>query len=81
VTRGRQRNRGFFSDLVRGVLNAREGSKIPTFLFRPRPMCSSLLHLRSSWKRFTPKVGDELLRLIDNVRRAAPWPPNPAKAP
>jgi hypothetical protein len=43
------RNRGFFSGLVRGVSNAREGSKIPTFLFRSRVMCSSFLHLRSSW--------------------------------
>jgi hypothetical protein len=42
--------RGFFSGLVRGVSNACEGSKILTFPFRPRLMCSSLLHLRSSWK-------------------------------
>jgi hypothetical protein len=50
VTRGRQRNRGFFSDLVRGVSNAREGSKILTLLFRSRLVCSSLLHLRCSGK-------------------------------
>jgi hypothetical protein len=33
--RGRQRNRQFFNGMVRGVSNAREGSKILTFLFRP----------------------------------------------
>ena len=36
--------------MVRGVSNPREGSKILTFLFRSRLVCSSLLHLRSSWK-------------------------------
>jgi hypothetical protein len=50
VTRGRQRNRGFFSDLVRGVSSPREGSKILSFLFRPLLACSSLLHLRCSGK-------------------------------
>jgi hypothetical protein len=49
VAEGRQRNRGFFSDLVRGVSNPREGSKILTFLFRSRLVCSSLLHFLSSW--------------------------------
>ena len=29
----------------------------------------------------SPMVGDELLRIIDNARRATLWPPNPAKAP
>src|SRR5215208_4236118 len=48
VTRGRQRNLGFFSDLVRGVSSPREGSNILTFLYRPRLVCSSLLHLGSS---------------------------------
>jgi hypothetical protein len=33
---------------VRGVSNPREGSKILTFLFRPRLVYSSLLHLRTS---------------------------------
>jgi hypothetical protein len=42
--------RGFFSGMVRGVSNAREGAKILSFLFRPRLVCSSLLHLLSSWK-------------------------------
>ena len=46
----RQRNRGFFSGMIRGVSNAREGSKILTFFYWPRRVCSSLLHLRSSWK-------------------------------
>jgi hypothetical protein len=36
--------------MSRGVSNPREGSKILTFLFQPRVVCSSLLHLRSSWK-------------------------------
>ena len=44
----RQRNRGFFSGMVRGVSDPREGTKILTFLFRPRLVCSPLLHLRSS---------------------------------
>jgi hypothetical protein len=47
VAEGRQRNRGFFSDLVRGVSSPREGSKILSFLFRSRVECSSPLHLRS----------------------------------
>ena len=48
--RDRQRNRGFFSGMLRGVSNAREGLKILTFLFGPRLVCSSLLPLRCSWK-------------------------------
>jgi hypothetical protein len=40
--------RGFFSGMVRGVSNPREGSEILTFLFGPRLVCSSLLHLRGS---------------------------------
>ena len=57
VAEDRQRNRAFFSSMVRGVSNAREGSKILTFLFRPRLVCSSLLHLRSSWKVNSPRAG------------------------
>src|SRR5215211_7846114 len=41
-------------------------------------------HLRlfiQSRKGNSAKFGDELLRIINNARRAAPWPPNPAKAP
>jgi hypothetical protein len=49
VTRGRQRNRGFFSGMVRVVSNAREGSRIKSFLYQPRLVCSSPLHLRSAW--------------------------------
>jgi hypothetical protein len=43
--------RGSFSAMLRGVWYAREGSKILTFLFRPRLVCSSLLIRPSSWKR------------------------------
>ena len=50
MAEGRQRNLGLFSDLVRGVSNPREGSKILTFLVRSSLVCSSPLHLRSSWK-------------------------------
>jgi hypothetical protein len=48
--RVRQRKRGFFSGILRAVSNAREGSKILSFLYRPRLVCSSLLNLRCSWK-------------------------------
>jgi hypothetical protein len=48
--RGRQRNRQFFSGLVRGVSNPREGLKILFFLSQSRLVCSSLPHLRTSWK-------------------------------
>ena len=41
MTQGRQRDRGFFMRVVRGVSNAREGSKILTFLFRPE-WCAEL---------------------------------------
>jgi hypothetical protein len=46
----RQRNRGLFSAMLRGVSNACEGSKILSFLYQPRLVCSSPLHLRTSWK-------------------------------
>jgi hypothetical protein len=42
----RQRNRGLFSGMVRGVSSPREGSKILTLLFRSRVVCSPLLHFR-----------------------------------
>jgi hypothetical protein len=48
--RDRQRNRGLFSAMVRSVSHPCEGSKILIYLFRPRLVCNSLLHLRSSWK-------------------------------
>ena len=47
LERDRQRNRGFSSGMVRAVWDPREGSKIQTFLFSARMVCSSLLHLRS----------------------------------
>jgi hypothetical protein len=50
VGRDRQRNQGLFSGILRGVSNLREGSKFLAFLFRSSLVCSSLLHLRSSWK-------------------------------
>jgi hypothetical protein len=37
--------RGFFSGMVKGVSNAREGSKILTFLFRPRLVCRARSHI------------------------------------
>jgi hypothetical protein len=39
--RDRQRNRGFSSGTIRGVSNSREGSKILSFPFRSRLVCSS----------------------------------------
>jgi hypothetical protein len=39
-----------FGGMVRGVSSPPEGSKILSFLFRPRLVCTSLLHLRSSWR-------------------------------
>ncbi len=36
--------------MVRGVSNARKGSKIIGFPFRSLLVCGSLLHIRSSWK-------------------------------
>jgi hypothetical protein len=40
LVRDRQRHRGFFSGMLRGVSNAYEGSKVIRFLFRPRLACS-----------------------------------------
>jgi hypothetical protein len=48
--RDRQTKQGFFSGMLRGVSNPGEGSEILSFPFRPRLVCSSLLHLRSSWR-------------------------------
>ena len=50
LERNRRMNWGFFGVMLRGVSNPREGSKILTFLFRPRLVCSSFLHLRSLWR-------------------------------
>ncbi len=52
LRRDRQRNQQCISGMLRGVSNAREGSKILTFLFRPPPVCSLYLQLRSSWRCF-----------------------------
>jgi hypothetical protein len=68
--RDRQRNRGFFSDLVRGVSSPREGSKILSFLYRPRLVCSSLLHLRSSWK--VNSADFAITEFYEVVHRAVP---------
>jgi hypothetical protein len=54
--------RGFFSGMVRGMSKPREASKIRTFLFRPRLVCSPLLHLQSSWKVHSAKFGDRKSR-------------------
>jgi hypothetical protein len=58
--RGRQRNQVFLSTILRGVSILREGSKILSFLFRPRLVRSSFLHLQSSWKvksqKFAPGI-------------------------
>ena len=56
----RQRNRQFFSGMVRGVSIPREGSKVLTFLFRPRLVCSTLLHLRYAWKVYSTKSDFQL---------------------
>ena len=45
--------------MVRGVSDLYEGSKILTFLFRPRLVCSSLLDLRSSWEVHAAKFGEQ----------------------
>ena len=50
LVRDRQRNWDLLSCLVRGVSDLCEGSEVLTFLFGPRVVYSSLLHLRSSWK-------------------------------
>jgi hypothetical protein len=41
LRRDRQRNRRFFSGLVRGESRTREGSKILTFLFGPLLVCAA----------------------------------------
>src|SRR5918995_2971254 len=72
----RQRNRGIFSGLVRRVSIPREGSKILSFLFRPRMVCSSLLHLRSSQKvnsaSFALTAFSEVQRSLRHARAGAP---------
>jgi hypothetical protein len=53
--RDRQRNRAFFSGMVRGVSDACEGSEILSFLFRPRLVCRSLLHSPKLVERLSEK--------------------------
>jgi hypothetical protein len=48
--RDRQRNRGLFSGMLRGVSNPRKGSKILFSLSRFRLVYNPLLDLLSSWK-------------------------------
>src|SRR5215204_6037476 len=50
--------------MLSGVSHPCEGSKILTFLFRPRLVCSSLIHLRSSWK-------------VNSARTTSPCAPSP----
>jgi hypothetical protein len=73
VAEGRQKNREFFSGMVRGVSNPREGSKILSFLIRPRLVCSSLLHLRSSWMVNSANFAFTVLRSSFTSRAALPW--------
>ena len=75
--------------MVRGVLNAYGGSKILFFLFRPRMVCSSLLHLRSSWKvncanfRYTEfsevQLGDAERLSVRRVMSSSCSHPSPTK--
>ena len=50
MAKDQERNKRLSCVCVRGVSNAREGSKFLTFLFRTQVVCYLLLHLRSSWK-------------------------------
>ena len=71
VAEGRQRNQGFLSGMLRGVSNPCEGSKIRTFLFRSRLVCSSLLHLRCSGKVDSPNYL-ALCAFSEGLHRAGP---------
>jgi hypothetical protein len=54
-----------------GCVEPSRGLEDPNLpLSAPTGVQSSLLHLRSSWKVNSQKFGDELLRMIDNARRA-----------
>src|SRR5215207_9126134 len=66
--RDRQRSRGFFSGMVRGVSNPRGGSKMLSFLYQPRLVCSSPLHLRSAWTVNSAKL-DFRFTEFSEVRR------------
>ena len=76
--------------MFRGVSNPRKGSKILTFLYRPRLVCSSLLDLRSSWEVHAAKFGEQkfskvpqspdfvlwstYISLIQEYAASATWP-------
>ena len=59
VVGGRAEGRAHFFVTIKGVSNPREGSVILIFHFRPRLVCSSLLHCRSSWKGSSGKFVDD----------------------
>ena len=73
VGRDRQRNRAFLSGMLRGVSSPSEGSKILSFVFRPRLVYSSLLHLRTSWKENSANFAFTVLRSSFTSRAALPW--------
>jgi hypothetical protein len=65
---GRQRNRAFFSGMLRGVSNACKGSKILTFLYRSRLVCTA--------RSFIPEArGREILG--SSAIRVVPVPVQP----
>jgi hypothetical protein len=45
VAEDRQRNRAFFSGMLRGVSDSREGSEVLTFLLRPRLVYRARSHI------------------------------------
>jgi hypothetical protein len=65
--RDRQRNRGLFSAMVRGVSKLREGSEILRFLFRSRLVCRASSFISEA----CGKIICELPRL-DGVLRGSP---------
>jgi hypothetical protein len=73
-------NRGFFGVMLRGVSNPREGSKILTFLFRPRLVCSSFLHLRSSWRNCLDIRNRSRIGVTKVVKRGRRSPDRPTLA-
>ena len=80
LERGRQRNRGLFSGLVRGVSDPCEGSKILCFPFRPRLVCSSLLHLRSLWRNCLDIRNRSRIGVTKVVKRGRRSPDRPTLA-
>jgi hypothetical protein len=73
-------NRGFFGVMLRGVSNPREGSKILTFFFRPRLVCSSFLHLRSSWRNCLDIRNRSRIGVTKVVKRGRRSPDRPTLA-